>query len=600
MKINLIFRLLLLTLYCCLNSCSSENITDCYSSINSINNQLYEHVLLKDIYQKGDLLCFKYEDDTILEIPSSHISDYAKNDTLWVTHVTMSDGTTLKIPTLGKNIDSFATSVKVNSSTYNPLSAEVVFNLPEQGRLKLIVHTKQGNKEPDITYTFKSIEKSQTIPVLGLYANYDNHVTFIYTDLKGNERARSEVTIKTVLPSSIYLPKAINVTTLDNSKYEDGMTMVNSWGESLDDTSVPYMIDRDGEIRWVLDWDKHPDLKFIRIDCGLVRSVNGHFMSGDGNNNNLVEVDCLGNLINKWDLGALGYNFHHAISETADKHIMLCVTRIDAKIAGGGNSRENDHVIEFEPSKGEILQKYDFAMMLDTARHQLTGAADPRYPMSQNASNWLHNNGILKIGNEYLATGRYQGIFRFTKLGGVKWIISGHEQWRKSYRKILLQPLHKDGTPITDPEVISGRKACEDFDWPWGVHCCVQLPNGHYMAYDNGYGRHYQKISPSFVPYSRAVEYEVDEKNMTVRQIWQYGQDRGRAFFSPMASSVEYLPKTGNRLIGCADYNIMSDGNQGARICEVDPSTNKVVFEAELVNGNFHRVGRMSLYPEGL
>lgn len=582
-----------------LPSCSSDDVIDCSASETLIMDQLKEHVLLKNIIKQDDNYQFHYE-DRVVEIPISQVVDYVKIDSLWETRVTLTNGISYKIPTLGKNIDSFITSINVNPSKYNPLAATIVVNLPEQGLMKIIVHTKPGNYEPDVTYSFKSVEKNQNITVLGLYPNYTNRVTLIYTDKSGNERARSEVAVKTELATSIYLPKEINVTAFNKNKYEDGMTLVNSWGESLDDTSVPYIIDRDGEIRWVLDWDNHPDLKYMCIDCGLTRMMNGNYLTGDANHHCLVEVDILGNLVHKWDFLAMGYNVHHATSETSQGNIMACVCRVDAKIAGGSDCRINDHVVEFDPMHNEIVREFDFATMLDSARHHLTGAIDPKYPFPQSASNWLHNNGILRIGDEYLATGRYQGIFKFTKRGGVKWIISGHDQWRKNYKRILLTPLHTDGTPITDPDVIAGRKACEDFDWPWGAHCCVQLPNGNYMAFDNGYGRHYQKISPTFIPYSRAVEYEVDEKNMTVRQVWQYGKERGREFFAPMASSVEYLPKTGNRLIGCADYNILSGWKQGARICEVDPKSNEVVFEVELVGGNFHRVLRLPLYPKGL
>ena len=599
MKLKYILLSLFVVMLFGFPSCSDDDIIDCSASEAAIMAQLREHILLKDIIKKGELYQFNYE-DKMVELPVGDVAELVRNDSLWETRITLVNGSSFTIPTLGKNIDPFITSVNVNPSHYNPLAANIVLNLPEQGFIKMILHSKSGHHEPDVTYSFKSVEKNQNITVLGLYPNYKNRVTLIYTDKNGNERARSEVSVETELPSSIYLPNEINVTAFNENKYEDGMTLVNSWGESLDDTSVPYIIDRDGEIRWVLDWDNHPDLKYMCIDCGLTRMKNGNYLTGDANHHCLVEVDILGNIVHKWDFQAMGYNVHHATSESAQGTIMACVCRVDAKVADGSDCRINDHVVEFNPQHNEIVREFDFATMLDSARHHLTGAIDPKFPFPQSASNWLHNNGILRIGDEYLATGRYQGIFKFTQRGGVKWIISGHEQWRKNFRKILLAPLHKDGTPITDPEVISGRKACEDFDWPWGVHCCVQLPNGHYMAFDNGYGRHFQKISPTFIPYSRAVEYEVDEVNMTVRQVWQYGKERGRAFFAPMASSVEYLPVTGNRLIGCADYNVLSGFRQGARICEVDPKTNDVIFEVELVGGNFHRVLRLPLYPDGL
>ena len=36
----------------------------------------------------------------------------------------------------------------------------------------------------------------QNIPVLGLYPNYNNQITLIYTDLQGNERARSNLKLQ--------------------------------------------------------------------------------------------------------------------------------------------------------------------------------------------------------------------------------------------------------------------------------------------------------------------------------------------------------------------------------------------------------------------
>lgn len=70
----------------------------------------------------------------------------------------------------------------------------------------------------------------------------------------------------------------------------------------------------------------------------------------------------------------------------------------------------------------------------------------------------------MEWGNDYLATARYQGIFKFNKAGGIEWIISPHGYWRDRYLKLLLNPLHADGTPITDPDVIAGTKNCDDLN----------------------------------------------------------------------------------------------------------------------------------------
>lgn len=556
-----------------------------------------ENSLLKNIRLSDGVYYLEFEQGMV-EIPQNHVVDFDFNEANWKTAFTFSDGSIFSVPTVGKNIDNFITDTTVNPSYYNPLAAEVLVDLPALGRMKVVVHTKPGHKEPDVTYSFNSIERSQRLIVLGLYPNYANRVTLIYADKDGNERASSEIILETRLEKTLHLPDEIHVSALNPNHYEPGMTLVNSWGLDMFDTSVPYMIDRDGEIRWVLDWDSHPQLKHCRIDCGLTRMQNGHYLSGDANTDALLEIDVLGNVLNQWSLKDMGYFFHHCTRQTAEGNIVATVSKINARLAGNLHSREQDVVIEFDATQGRIIHEYDFVNMLDSARYNI-GEVD-NLPSHQTPSNWMHNNGIEKLGNDFLGTARYQGIFKYSSSGKVKWIMAAHDYWRAQYRQFLLQPLHADGTPITDKEVILGHKKCSDFEWPWGCHCCVQLPNGHYMAFDNGYGRQYKAISSTYVPFSRAVEYEVDEVNRTVRQVWQYGTERGRAFFSPLASSVEFLPITGNRLIGSADYNVLSSGQIGARICEVNPLTNDVVFEAELVGGNFHRVLRMPLYPEGL
>ena len=61
-------------------------------------------------------------------------------------------------------------------------------------------------------------------------------------------------------------------------RMEPGMNLVNSPGQDETDTSIPYMIDADGEIRWILDWEtvsythldvyKRQLLKFCHFVCG--------------------------------------------------------------------------------------------------------------------------------------------------------------------------------------------------------------------------------------------------------------------------------------------------------------------------------------------
>lgn len=581
-------------------SCSEDFTDDCSLSIQKVETQLGEQAFLKETTIEGEDYVLSFENGSF-RVPVQAVQDFTVDTDAWKSVLTFINGSTYIIPTLGTSIDKFVTSVKVNPSQYNPLAAQISMNLPALGRMKVIVHSKSGRKTPDVTYSFRSVEQMQNLTILGLYPEYKNNVTLIYMDLQGNERARSDIQIQTGKLTHPHLPRSIRVSRLNVDKVEPGMTLVNSPGESEADTSIPFMIDADGEIRWVLDWQQHPELNHIGIGCGLTRMANGNYLTGDGNHHFLLEVDVFGDIVHKWDLLPMGYTFHHAASEAADGHIMANVSKTSAKLSNGKDVRVNDVIIEFDPIKGSVLREWDLVQMLDSTRYGLTGTFSSDEPFGQTASNWVHNNGILKLNDGYLATARYQGIFKYNKNGGVKWIISPHKSWRMKYQNILLHPLHADGTPITDPDVIAGTKGCEDFEWPWGVHTAVLLPNGNYMAFDNGYGRYFSKLPPAGQEsFSRAVEYEVDETNMTVRQVWQYGKERGNEFYAPARSSTQYLPQTGNRLIGSAMMNDFGGGRYGARIVEVDPVSQEVVYEAELENAIFQRVLRMPVYPEGL
>ena len=100
--------------------------------------------------------------------------------------------------------------------------------------------------------------------------------------------------------------------------------------------------------------------------------------------------------------------------------------------------------------------------------------------------------------------------------------------------------------PIVDVDVLNGKKVHPDFDWVWGVHCPVVLSNGHVMFFDNGYCRNYESQHDTF--YSRAVEYEIDEKAMTIRQVWEFGKN-WIPYYANAISGVQELKQTGHRFV---------------------------------------------------
>lgn len=79
-------------------------------------------------------------------------------------------------------------------------------------------------------------------------------------------------------------------------------------------------------------------------------------------------------------------------------------------------------------------------------------------------------------------------------------------------------------------------------------HDIRRLGNGHITLFDNG-----NQHKP---PYSRAVEYAIDETAMTLTRVWQYPEDQ--SLFAPFMGNVQRLDN-GNSLIGWGALPIVSE-----------------------------------------
>lgn len=580
----------------CLSGCNEEeSAINTNEEASQIQTLIEDGSLLKKITWDDDIYTLTFETGTV-EIPTEIVESVNENYEKWNTILTFNNKQEISIPSLGNNINNTILSTKLNPSEYNPLAANVFAAFPAKGRAKIIIHGKEGS-HGTVEYLFNNWGENQNLTILGLYPDYDNKVSVIMTDKKGNERARTQITIKTKPLDITSLPVYIKIKKASFDKMEPGMTLLSDPGASEADTSCPYMLDADGEIRWVLDWRTSPDLRHIGAQCGLHRLENGNYLVGDANNHQIAEVNILGEVVRKWDLKALGYNFHHDALIGNDGKLLIAATKLDAKLTTG-KSRIYDHIIEMG-TEGTIDREWDLTNILDSARYTPIDPTLPGASYGQTQGNWAHNNALLPWGDDYLASARYQGVFKFHKNGELAWVIAPHKNWRRDYQKYLLTPLDKEGNEITDSKVISGEKSSDAFDWPWGQHTPVIMPNGHILMFDNGYCRNF--ISKAFTEpgqYSRIVEYEVDETNRTVRQVWEYGREREDCYAAAM-SSVQYLPETKHVLFCPGMGNKLSNGSYGGHIIEINPLTKEIISEIEICT-NFHRATRLSLYPKGL
>ncbi|MBX2924771.1 MAG: aryl-sulfate sulfotransferase [Chitinophagaceae bacterium] len=592
---GLIFGLVVLSFSC---SNKNEDLTVEIKSKQSLQTLIDAGSLLNSFSKEGGSYIFNFETGE-LRIAEQEITNIEKDTEQWKTVLTFSDGSKLTIPSKGGSLDFIVESIQVNPSGYSPLAAIVDVQLPTYGHIKVTVHGKNA-EAGTITHLCQTNTVRQSIPVFGLYPDYDNKVDLSFTDKDGNIRGTTQIQIRTkALPVQDF--PLIQVIKAQPGKMEPGVNLVSYPGMSELDLSIPYMLDSEGEVRWILLLKSSPDLQQLSASIGLKRTKKGTFISGDQMQQRIVEIDMFGNLLHQWDLQKAGYTFHHEVAEAKNGNFLITVSKSNARLVNG-QPRVNDFIIELGPSGGSVVKEWDLSTMIDTSRYvKPDGITPPQF--SQNPTNWAHNNSITEIGDDLLATMRYQGIISFTHTGNLQWLISPHKYWSTKYQPYLLSPIDEKGNPITDPSVVDGDADADGFDWPWGPHTPVALPNGNILVFDNGYNRNWvSNALTSENNYSRVVEYKIDEAGKTVQQVWSYGKERGPECFSQALSGVQYLSQTGH-IMFCPGMGVPTGKGFGGRIVEIDPLTKEVIFEMAVSASSataFHRVTRMPLYPDNL
>ena len=174
-------------------------------------------------------------------------------------------------------------------------------------------------------------------------------------------------------------------------------------------------------------------------------------------------------------------------------------------------------------------------------------------------------------------------------------IIGDPDQWPEEYQKYFFTPVN-DGS---------------EFDWQYEQHANVVLPDGDVMCFDNG---HFRSKDPAKRiknkdNFSRGVRYHINTDDMTIRQVWQYGKERGQEFFSQYICNVEFYGE-GHYMVhsGGIQYYGEDASEEFAAMMKDDPMVRTRSITVELlddvkmleleVEGNFYRAEKLSLYHD--
>lgn len=467
--------------------------------------------------------------------------------------------------------------VVVNPYGLSPLTALVIFETKETTQVSVRVHGK--DEYTTVEHKFSESSKKHSVPIYGLYAGTSNTVDITATH--GDKSESITLIIETEpLPSDI---SRMEVAVAKPEKMSDGFTFfdcphVNS--------NYALAIDSNGDVRWYLT-DKSMNCCVM-----LTHLQNGNFLVSScyiipNSYNNLFsvfEVTPLGQFIGEIEV----YGIHHDIREKSNGDLIFAANK-------EGRVSQNDYIVEIDRKTHKVLREWDLMEIIPMTEY------DTQPPYSGGLSNWLHNNAIWYNESEdsFVISGRHQNMaMKFdAKTKKINWILSGTVgELNEKLRPYLLKPVS------------------EDFEYPTSQHAAMLTPEGDLMLFDNR-NSDVQNADGNLIQerlYSRVVRYAIDEKNMTVCEVWQYGKDDGAKLYSSFVSDVDYLGKNHYLLDFGGQYKMPDGGNydhiftpgkiknasiRNSIVMEID--NDEVVFEATLTgnaNSNTYKAERKNIY----
>ena len=438
----------------------------------------------------------------------------------------------------------------------SPLTAIILFET--DNLVKPTVHIAGKDEKTSLDFTFKLGDK-HILPIYGLYPDTDNQVTVSFEDTK-----------KTFTIHTKALPEDFAKAEI---KVADREKLGNDWyffTPSSKGYTAAY--DINGDVRWYLSnyalWD------ISRLQNGNMLISTERLMNTPYYMTGLYEIDLLGKIHAEYKVPG---GYHHDYYEMENGNLLIASDNFDS-----ANDTVEDYVIEFERLTGNILKKYNLKDILPTEN---TGNEN------WSGEDWFHNNSVWydKDTNSIILSGRHADAVIAINYdnGDLRWILGDPTGWPEKYQHYFFKPIG-------------------NVEWQWSQHAAMVTPEGYIFLFDNGNNK--SKIAANYVPaqnsYSRGVMYKIDAYNMTVEQIWQYGKERGSAFYSPYISDVDYLD-AGHYIVhsGGISYKNGVAQNQPAGVAKSDKLLSdtvellddKVIFEMTLPT-NTYRVEKMPAY----
>ena len=450
-------------------------------------------------------------------------------------------------------------SLAPNPNRKVPLAA--VLTIETAAPAKGTITVANGSRSHDLAVPL-SEDLHRALPVVGMRPGIAHRVTLKLTTQEGGIQESREFSFTPPeLPQDLRETPPLEVRTCNPDAMEPGFLFLSVrrrnvvralWLTERQKTfaqrwSMLVALDPDGEIVWTFHHD-------FRIS-GIARLPDGNLFFHQVNHHSF-EIDLLGNVVRSWvaarrpagpapgaipiDVQSLHHQPH--LLPNGNFLAMAANTRVIENYRSSDSDPEapradkgvvGDKVIEFTP-EGDVVWAWDSFEHLDVNRigyHTFEPFWDTRgFP---NHADWTHGNGVHHDprDNGVLISLKHQdAVLKVDRAGNIQWILGHHKDWSAALQPRLLTPVG-------------------DLVWFWHGHNPRVTSKGTIIMYDNAILQAwpFDPPKPPAECFARAVEYEVDEEGMEVRQVWT------SADADPVVSwamgDAHRLPETDNRLV---------------------------------------------------
>ena len=528
--------------------------------------------------------------------------------------------------------------VIVNPYKISPLTAVIKNGGYELLTAHVRVVPKDGGQEIAYDVSKAQLLTHAGIPVFGLYADYSNKVEVKYSYRFDGKEVKGEHTytiycgplrgIESGAAGEKNLMFDVEVKKVD-PEFKDRLYFVNNFGNAhgadtravwnnpeggaLTWSFIPKIaiIDTTGAIRWYLDastiWD--PESIYTKgVMMGFKQNDDGAVSWGYGST--YVKYDIMGRKAFNRRLPAGYSDFSHSLDPMPNGHYLLRVAsadlrRLDQKrvrtirdmiieVDAGGRVVDEWRLFDIlDPYRSNVIKALDqgaVCLNIDPSKagHTLTAEDLAKQETSANfgdfagtgpGRNWAHVNSIDydPTDDSIILSARHQGIVKIGRDHQVKWILASPVGWKKGLAERVLTPVDKNGKPLK----CEGSQCEGGFDWSWTQHTAWRIDEKsdkdtvYITVFDNGDARGMEQPALAEDKYTRGVIYKIDQKKMTVEQIWEVGKDLGYDYFSPVTGITKYMDDKDTMLVfwstagmGASPEKAGKLGRLHPRICE--------------------------------